>query len=216
MSCTLADMVYPIHMFEYVWIMLLEFSLSSSLIILPDYITLQVLDFMVHTIPRALGTLNYFTDQVAATIQLAAHTMKMYTVFHFEIDAEVVILVTCNTALTATETGCLRNLITRHPQEHIDVMYMLFYDMITREPLPVHPVTDHPFHIAPTLFTASIPQHVLVPIHVTTSDFTNHTCLNLLVRFYIRTFMMTLSTCNDTQVLGLCLLSSSHDGTIPL
>ena len=196
--------------------MLLEFSLSSGLVILPNHITLQVLDFMVHAIPRTLSTLNNFTNQVTTTIQLAAHTMKMYTVFHFEIDAEVIILVTGDTALTATEAGCLRYFITRHPQEHVDVMYMLFYNMVTREPLPVHPVTNHPFHIAPTLFTASVPQHVLVPIHVTTCNFTDHTCLNLLVGFYIRAFMMTLSTCNDTQVLGLCLLGCSHDRTITL
>ena len=88
--------------------------------------------------------------------------------------------------------------------------------MVAREPLPVHPVANHPFHVAPTLFAVSVPKHVLVPVYVTTSDFANHTCLDLLVGFHIRTFVMTLSTGDDTQVLGLCLLGRSHDGTITL
>ena len=88
--------------------------------------------------------------------------------------------------------------------------------MVTREPFPVHPVTNHPFHVAPTLFTVSIPQHRLVPIYITTSNFTDVTCLDQLVSFHIRTLVMTLSTCNDTQVLCLSLLCRSHDGTITL
>ena len=123
-------------------------------------------------------------------------------------------MVTSNTALTTTKTGCLGYPITRHPQEYVDIVYMLFYNMVTRQPFPVHPVTNHPFHIAPTLFTVSIPKHGLVPIDITTSDFTDITGLNQLVGFYIRTLVMTLSTCNDTQILGLCLLGSCHDGTI--
>ena len=91
--------------------MLLEFSFGSSLVVLPDYIALQVLDFVVHTVPRALGTLNHFANQVATTIELATHTVQVYTVFHFEVDAEVIVLVTRNTTLTTTETCSLGNLI---------------------------------------------------------------------------------------------------------
>ena len=111
MHSTLADVVHPVHVFEHVWVVLLEFSFSSSLVVLPDNITLQVLDFVVHAVPRTLSTLNHFTNQVATTIELATHTVQVYTVFHFEVDAEVIVLVTRNTTLTTTETCSLSNLI---------------------------------------------------------------------------------------------------------
>ena len=138
----------------------------------------------------------------------------MNTILHFIIYTKIIVLVTSNTALTTTKSGRLGYTQTRHPQEYIDVVYMLFYNVVTRQPFPVHPVTDHPFHITPTLFTVSIPKHRLVPIYITTSDFTYITSLNQLISFYIRTLMMTLSTCNNTQILSLCLLGSCHNGTI--
>ena len=51
MSLALTDMVNPIYMLKNVWIMLFEFSLCSFFVILPDYITSQVFDFVSCTVP---------------------------------------------------------------------------------------------------------------------------------------------------------------------
>ena len=56
--------------------------------------------------------------------------MKMNTVFHGKIYTEIIILVTGNTTLTRAKPNSRNSLHIREPGKHVQIMYMLFYDMI--------------------------------------------------------------------------------------
>ena len=54
----------------------------------------------------------------------------MDAVLIFKVNAEVVVLVAGDTALTAAETGRLDRVLTDHPVEHVDVVDMLLDDVV--------------------------------------------------------------------------------------
>ena len=66
---------------------------------------------------------------ICTTIYLAAHTMHMDTIFHCEINAEVIILVASDTTVARTETYSLDWFQSAEPSEYIYIMYVLLYDM---------------------------------------------------------------------------------------
>ena len=104
-------MVHEVNVLENVWIMLPELSLSLFIVELPDHIAVEILDFVVKTVPAALGSVNDFTHSIGAAVNLAAHAVEMNSVLHLEVNAELVVLVAGNAAVTGSETSCLRNLI---------------------------------------------------------------------------------------------------------
>ena len=100
-------------------------------IVFPDDVTCIVLDFHFSTVPRTFCSLDKFADVSGTTINLAAHTMQVDAVFHCEIDAEVIILVARDTALARTETDSFNRFQAAEPCEYIDVVHMLFHDMVS-------------------------------------------------------------------------------------
>ena len=65
---------------------------------------------MVVAVPRAFGSLDIFTYIVAASINLTAHAVQMDSVLEFEIDAELVVLVSGYAAVTGAECRSLDRL----------------------------------------------------------------------------------------------------------
>ena len=90
---------------------------------------------------------------------------------------------------------------------------MLFNYMVTRKPFPIYPVTNHPFHIGPTLLTFFVPKHTLVPIYVTANYIADISFLNFLMSFNIATLVMTLSTGYNGKTLAFSNLGSCNDFT---
>ena len=56
--------------------------------------------------------------------------MHMDTVLHSEVDTEIIILVTGNTALARTETDSLNRFQPAEPSKYVDIMYMLLNNMV--------------------------------------------------------------------------------------
>ena len=161
--------------------------------------------------------LDELADIRVATVDLAAHAVHVHAVLVFEIDAEIIVLVSRHATLAAAESRRAdRLLIAEEPVEHIDVMHMLLDDMIARKPLPVHPVAKHPLHVGPALLARAIPQHRLIPVNVAARDLADHALLNPLERLDISSLMMALRAGQHAQPLGLGLLSGSHDRPVTL
>ena len=55
--------------------------------------------------------------------------MHVDTVFHSEVDTEIIVLVTRHTTMARTETNSLNRFQATEPGKDIDVMYVLFNDM---------------------------------------------------------------------------------------
>ena len=87
---------------------------------------------------------------------------------------------------------------------------MLLHDMVSGKPFPVHPVTEHPFHVAPACLTLAVPEHSLVPIYIPSGYLTDISFLDLLECLNIRTLMVTLRACHHAQSLGFCLTGGGY------
>ena len=124
--------------------------------------------------------------------------MHMDTIFHCEINAEVIILVASDTTVARTETYSLDWFQSAEPSEYIYIMYVLLYDMVAGKPFPVYPVLDHIFAIVPFRLTIPIPKHILIPVNRTARDLTDQSFHDLLVRLDITALVMALSTGYDT------------------
>ena len=203
-------MVHQIHMFEHIRIVLLEGRIRCHLVEFPDYIAFQVLYLVVVAVPGPFGTLYILSDIVAAAIYLTAHAVQMDSVLEFEIDAELVVLVSGYAAVTGAECRSLDRLQSGHPEEDIYVVHMLLHDMVSGKPFPVHPVTEHPFHVAPACLTLAVPEHSLVPVDISSGDLADISFLYLLESLHIRALMMTLRSCHHAQALGLCLTGGGY------
>ena len=90
-------------------------------------------------------------------------------------------------------------------------MNVLLDNMVSGKPFPVHPVANHPFHIAPALLTVPVPEHSLVPIYIASGDFPDIAFLDFLESLDIRALVMALGSADYAEALGLGLLGCSHD-----
>ena len=209
-------------MLERIGIVLLMLGFFRLQIVAPEHIAVQILDHAgtAHhrtALPCAFRTMDELADIRVATVDLAAHAVHVHAVLVFEIDAEIIVLVSRHATLAAAESRRAdRLLIAEEPVEHIDVMHMLLDDMIARKPLPVHPVAKHPLHVGPALLARAIPQHRLIPVNVAARDLADHALLNPLERLDISSLMMALRAGQHAQPLGLGLLSGSHDRPVTL
>ena len=140
--------------------------------------------------------------------------MQVDAILHGEVYAEVVVLVACQTTLARAETNGLHGFQSAEPSEHVDVVDVLLNDMVAREPLPVHPVFDHILAVVPASLTLAIPQHVLVPVDVSSCDLADHALHDFLIRLHVAALVMTLCACHNAKVLGLCLLGCCHDDAV--
>src|SRR5690606_37818769 len=153
-------------------------------------------------------------DVVGAAVNLATHAVQVNAVFHGEVDAEIVVLIAGNPALARSKSHGTHRFQAGEPGEDIDVVYMLFYNMISRQPFPVDPVTHHKLKIAPSRLTVAIPEHALVPIDRSSGDLTNGSTHDLFVGFHVTSLVVALRTGDHAQVLGLCLFGSLNDGAV--
>ena len=201
-------------MLQRVRVVLLVGGIFGRAVVLPYDVALQVADGEVGAAPRSFGSLDEFADVGIAAVDLAAHAVHMNAVVVFEIYAEIVVLIPRHAALAASESGGSFRLITREPVEYVDIVNVLFNDMVSGKPFPVHPVADHPLHVRPTFFTVAVPQHRLIPVDVAAGNFADQTFLHLFIRFYVGALMVTLRSGDNAQPLGLGLLGRGHYGAV--
>src|SRR5664279_4150767 len=119
--------------------------------ILPEYFTIGLPDCAL-TVGRSFGTLYKFRYIIHATIDLAAHGMQVNIAFINKINTEIIVLIACDPALAGPKTNRTLRPFTSVPVDDIDIMHMLFYNVIARKPGPIDPVAYHGFHFAPARF----------------------------------------------------------------
>ncbi|MPN52187.1 hypothetical protein SDC9_199843 [bioreactor metagenome] len=146
--------------------------------------------------PGTFRALDEFAHVIGATVNLAAHAVQVDPVLHGEIHTEIIVLVSGHTALAGAEGDCFRRFQPAEPGKHVDVVDVLFHDVVSRQPFPVHPVADHEFEIVPRGLAVAVPQHALVPVNGSTGNFPDKAVHDLLVRFNIGALVVALRAGN--------------------
>ena len=97
---------------------------------------------------------------------------------------------------------CFNRIGTFKPVDDIQVMDMLFVDMITTKPVKVVPVSHLVFHFCLSGFSLSYPNAIIVPPSIGCSNFSNH--VFPLVKFPVGIYIVTLKSNHHIQFLFLC------------
>ena len=107
-----------------------------------------------------------FINAIGTAIYLSTHAVYMASVFIEIIDAEIVILVAGNSALSGAKTNCLNRMSADKPAGHVNVMHVLLHNMVSGKTALVYPVANHPFHFTPACIFVAMPQIALVPVNI--------------------------------------------------
>src|SRR5690606_25794261 len=67
---------------------------------------------------------------------------------------------------TASSTLYRYGITSFHPVGHIDIVYVLLYDMVAAQPIEVIPITHLVFHFGLFRFTRTYPYAAAIPIHL--------------------------------------------------
>lgn len=89
------------------------------------------------------------------------------------------------------------------PNADIDVVDVLFDDMVAAEPGEVEPVAELPFEIGHIWSAVDAPESALVPVAPHGDDVTDCSVLNSFDGFEILGFVATLGSGDDCETLGL-------------
>ena len=96
--------------------------------------------------------------------------MKMDTVFHYKIDAEIVVLIACDATMTEPNQRHLLASI-REPCEYINIVNMLFNNMVTDNHFQFTQSRIIYSKSSPSRLPIAIPQHSLIPVNHTSGNF---------------------------------------------
>src|SRR5690606_9555985 len=87
------------------------------------------------------------------------------------------------TDLTATHALCLYGIRALEPIHYIDIVDVLFGNMVATQPVEVIPVAHLIFHFRLSWLAGSYPYTVIVPVNLAGSNITYHAILRTLVEF---------------------------------
>lgn len=121
----------------------------------------------VAAVTGAFGAEDGFFDFIVAVIDLAALAEHADAVGVFEFDGEVVVDVAIDgggSGLASAEAGGADGVGLEDPVHDIEVMDVLFDDVVTAEPGEIVPVAELPFDIGPAGFTVDDPDFAAVPV----------------------------------------------------
>src|SRR5690606_3445694 len=109
----------------------------------------------------------------------------------------------------SSATGSLNRdrIATLNPVGYVNVMYMLFDNMIPTKPVKVIPVAHLIFHFRLSLLTRAYPNAATVPVNLSGNDITKRTVLNPLDRFAIICLIAPLQAYHHIQFLALRFFS---------
>ena len=82
--------------------------------------------------------------------------------------------------LSSSHSTCRFGVLTYKPISNIEVVNMLFNNMITTEPIKVIPISHLIFHFRLTCFSFSNPHSCTIPVNLTGDNFTNVSFFNFI------------------------------------
>src|SRR5262249_5204907 len=123
----------------------------------PDESSVET-EYPVGTVAGTFGPHDVFGNIVLTAVDLATHAMEVHPVGEFEVHVKKVVLVSRHPASSSPHPHGLYRMAVCEPVNDIEVVDMLFNDVVARQPGPVDPVTDHPFHVGPFRIPLPVPQ----------------------------------------------------------
>src|SRR5215471_20870698 len=97
------------------------------------------------------------------------------------------------------------------PVDHVNIVYMLFYDVIAGEPGEVEPVAHLPFQIAPLWLSVLFPKAALIPVAARRNYVSNSAVVDNFHRFDIAGLVTALCAGSNSQPFGQCFFVGSQD-----
>ena len=116
------------------------------------------LNLSVLTVLKLCG--DVLTDVVGTAVDLAAHAQHTGAVLVLELDAEVIedlAEVGVDAHLAATHADGLHRVPLQGPVGDVDVVDVLFDDVVARQPGEVQPVARLPLHVGPAGLPLAVP-----------------------------------------------------------
>ncbi len=156
----------------------------------------------IAAVTGAFGAEDGFFDFVVAVIDLAALAEHADAVGVFEFDGEVVVDMAIDgggTGLAPAEAGGADGVGLEDPVDDIEVMDVLFDDVITAEPGEVVPVAELPFDIGPAGFTVDDPDFATVPVGAGFDDIADGAVLEAFDGFEVTGLVSALGTGGDAE-----------------
>ena len=103
--------------------------------------------------------------------------------------------------LSSAHAGGLDRRRAKHPVRHVDVVDVLFNDVIAGEPGEVEPVAQLPLGVGPRRLTWAVPQATLIPEHLSREHLADRAVLDTFNRVLIVGLMPTLGADADGESL---------------
>src|SRR5450432_3439486 len=94
--------------------------------------------------------------------------------------------------LSSAHSLCFYRIAAFEPVYHIEVVNMLFSDMISAKPYKIIPVAHLVFHFSLSFFTRTNPYTIVIPPCLHRSNITNH--ILTLKQFAVRILIMPLQS----------------------
>src|SRR5690606_38735678 len=102
-----------------------------------------------------------------------------------------------------------------HPVGHVDIVYVLLYDMVATQPIEVIPITHLVFHFGLFRFTRAYPYAPAIPIHLARYDVAQRAILYALDGLAVIGLVTALEAHNHIQLLPLGFLRCCQHPAYP-
>src|SRR5690606_3849490 len=140
--------------------------------------------------------------RLKALIYTIRHALKMSTLTIYDrtivirkLNGEVIIdfaIILTRTVSPTTRTLNRNRIFSFHPIGNIDIMHMLFDDMVTTKPVEIKPISHLVFHLSLLRFTWANPYPPAVPINLSGNYIADSTILYALDSFSVVRLVATL------------------------
>ena len=150
-----------------------------------------------------MGSAEELTDSIVTSGNLSALAVDVDSVSIIKIDAEEVVLVSGLATCPPTKTDCRDGRPSDEPIGDIEVVDVLFDDVIARELGEVEPISSKVFVVRPGSLTAINPWNRSVPRNGSADDFPNRAVFDLSGVAQIFEFVAPLGSGYDGQALLL-------------
>ena len=150
--------------------------------------------------------LEIFPDATRRPLLLTTERGHAATVGILELDGEVIIAVSIQgigARLTPAARGGAHGMPTHHPVGNVDVVHVLFHDVVAGGPRVVEPVAELVLGVAPLGLARVAPEPALVPVHLPRDHLTDRTVVDALDGLDVSGVVAALRAGDVREPLGL-------------
>ena len=123
----------------------------------------------------AFSSREEFANSTPGTRDLTTLAVNVHAIAEIIIDAEEIKLVTRFATGTSTKANRRNRQAAEEPHCHVQIMYVLFDDMVAGHLCEVNPIACHVISIGLASVTALNPGYHAIPLHNTAADSTDRT-----------------------------------------